>query len=78
MKNSWMTALFLVSESAVEGKPPHHNSTDAQKDSKDFPEHLRPLIKGLAGYLSLCEWEELAGAIYEYRDVLSSDLFDMG
>ncbi len=39
---------------------------------------MPPLIEGLAEDLTLQECEELAAAIYEYRDVFSSGPVDMG
>ncbi len=53
-----------------------HN--DARMDPKDLPEHLQPLMQDLADDLTLREHEELAAAIYEYRDVFSSVPADMG
>ena len=52
--------------------------TDVCMDPKDLCEHLQPLMEGLAEYLTLQEREELAVAIYEYRDVFSSGPVDMG
>ena len=45
---------------------------DACLDPKDLPEHLRPLMEWIAEDISPREWEELAAASYEYRDVFSS------
>ncbi len=50
---------------------------DARMDPKDLPEHLQPLMQDLADDLTLREREELAAAIYEYRDVFSSGPADM-
>ncbi len=46
-------------------------------DPKDLPEHRHPSMEGLAEDLTLLECEELAVAIYEYRDVFSSGPVDM-
>ncbi len=47
-------------------------------DPIDLPEYLQPLMEGVADYLTLQQREELAAAIYEYRDVFSSGPTDMG
>ncbi len=47
-------------------------------DPADLPEYLQPLMEGVADDLTLQQREELAAAIYEYRDVLSSGPTDMG
>ncbi len=52
--------------------------TDACMDPKDLPEHLQPLMQDLADNLTLHEREELAAAIYEYRDVFNSGPADIG
>ncbi len=52
--------------------------TDMCMDPKDLPEHLQPLMQDLVDDLTLREREELAAAIYEYRDVFSSGPADMG
>ncbi len=41
-------------------------------DLKDLPKHLQPLMTRDAEGPIVCKWEELAVAIYEYRDVFSS------
>ena len=41
-------------------------------DPADMPEYLQPLMEGVADDLTLWQWEELAAAIYEFRDVFSS------
>ncbi len=51
--------------------------TDARLDTKNPPEHLQPLNEGLAEDLTLRGCEELAVAIYEYRDVFSRGPADM-
>ena len=51
---------------------------DARMDLADLPEYLQPLTEGVADDLTLWQWEELAAAIYEYRDVFSSGPTDMG
>ncbi len=52
--------------------------TDAHMDPKYPAEHLQPLMEDLAKDLTLREREELAVAIYEYKDVFSSGPADMG
>ncbi len=47
-------------------------------DPADLSEHLQPLMEGVSGDLTLRQREELAAAIYEYRDVFSSGPTDMG
>ena len=47
-------------------------------DPADLPEYLQPLMEGVADDLTLQQREELAAAIYEYRDVFSSGPTDMG
>ncbi len=44
----------------------------------DLPEYLQPLMEGVADDLTLRQREELAAAIYEFRDVFSSGPTDMG
>ncbi len=44
----------------------------------DLPEYLQPLMEGVADDLTLRQREELAAAIYGYRDVFSSGPTDMG
>ncbi len=54
------------------GNLPHHNERqDVRVDLKDLPEHLQPLMEWVAEDLTVHEREELARAIYEYRDVFS-------
>ena len=48
------------------------------KDPKDLKEHLQPLIEWISEDITTRECEELAVAIYEYRDVFSSGPEDMG
>ncbi len=45
---------------------------------ENLPEHLKSLMQDLAEDLSVQEKEELAVAIYEYRDVFSSGPDHMG
>ncbi len=52
--------------------------TDTHMDTKDLPEHLQPLMEGLAEDITLREHQELAAVIYEYRDVFSSGPADTG
>ncbi len=47
-------------------------------DPVDLPEYLQPLMEGVAEDLTLRQREELAAAIYEFRDVFSSGPTDMG
>ena len=47
-------------------------------DPPDLPEYLQPLMEGVANDLTLRQQEELATAIYEFRDVFSSGPTDMG
>ena len=51
---------------------------DPRLDPTDLPEYLKPLMEGTADDLTLQQREELAAAIYEYRDVFSSGPTDMG
>ncbi len=51
--------------------------TDARMDPKDLPEQLQPLMAHCEE-LTLRECEELAVAIYKYRDVFSIGPADMG
>ena len=47
-------------------------------DLADLPEYLQPLVEGVADDLTLQQREELAADIYEFRDLFSSGLTDMG
>ncbi len=47
-------------------------------DTTYLPEYMQPLMEGVADDLSLRQREELAAAIYEFRDVFSSGNTDMG
>ncbi len=47
-------------------------------DAADLAEYLQPLIEGVADDLTLRQWEELAAAIYEYKDIFSSGPANMG
>ncbi len=51
---------------------------DTRMDPKDLPQHLQPLMEWISEDITTREREELAAAIYEYRDVFSSGLEDMG
>ncbi len=51
---------------------------DARLNPKDLLQYLKPLMEGLAEYLTPQEWKEPTVAIYEYRDVFSSGTTDMG
>ncbi len=43
---------------------------DARLDPKDLPEHLQPLMEWIAKDITPREREELAAAIYEYKDLV--------
>ncbi len=47
-------------------------------DPADLPEYLQPLMGGVADDMNLRQREELAAAIYKFRDVFSSSPTDMG
>ena len=47
-------------------------------DPKDLPEHPQPLMEWISEDITAEEREEVAAAIYEYRDVSSSGPEDMG
>ncbi len=51
---------------------------NACMDPKDLPEHLQPLMEWISEDITTPEGEELAVEIYEYRDIFSSGLEDMG
>ncbi len=51
---------------------------DVRMDPVDLPEYLQPLMEGVADDLTLRQREELAAAIYEFRDLFSSGPTDMG
>ncbi len=51
---------------------------DVHMDPVDLPEYMQPLMEGVADDLTLWQWEELAAAIYEFRDVFSSGPIDRG
>ncbi len=51
---------------------------DPRMDPADLPEYLQPLMEGVADDLILQQREEMAAAIYEYRDVFSSGPTDIG
>ncbi len=51
---------------------------DICMDPADLPEYLRPLMKWEADELTLCKREELAAAIYDFRDVFSSGRTNTG
>ncbi len=52
-------------------------SDDTRMDLKDLSEHLQSLMEWISEYSTARESEELAMAIYEYRDVFSSGPEDM-
>ena len=58
--------------------PRGNERLDARLNPKDLPEHLQPLMEWIAEDITPREREELAVAIYEYRDVFSSGPADMG
>ncbi len=43
----------------------------------DLTEYLQPLMEGVADDLTLCQTEELAAVMYEYRDVFSNGPTDI-
>ncbi len=49
-----------------------NNPLDVRIDPKELLEYLQPLIGGLAENLSVRERENLAAAIYGYKDMLIS------
>ncbi len=51
---------------------------DIRIDPADLPEYLQPLMELVSDDLTLHQREELAAAIYEYRDVFSSCPTDVG
>ncbi len=68
-----------ITGKSVSAKTPRANALDeARMDPKDLREHLQPLMEWISEYITTREREELAAAIYEYRDVFSSGLEDMG
>ncbi len=56
----------------------HKARDDVHIDPMDVPEQLQPLMEWISEYITTREREELAEAIYEYRDVFSSGPEDMG
>ncbi len=64
---------------SMRSKLPRRNERlDVRLDPKDLLEHLQPLMEWIAEDITPREREELAAAIYEYRDVFSSGPADMG
>ena len=57
--------------------PRRNERQDVRMNPKDLPEHLQPLMEWVAEDLTVREREELAGAIYEYKNVFSSGPNDM-
>ncbi len=55
----------------------HNARDDARMDPKDLPDHLQPLMEWISEDITTRKREELAAAIYEYRDVFSSGPEDM-
>ncbi len=51
---------------------------DARIDPANLLEYLQPLMEGVANDLTIRQREELAAAIYEFRDIFSSGPTDMG
>ena len=84
----WMDSddeeLMYVYAASVAGRnvsaktPRVQTCNDAFMDPKDLPENLQPLIEGIAEHIFTREREELAAAIYEYRDVFCSGFEEMG
>lgn len=58
-------------------KTPHAGTMHAW-NPEDLVEYLQPLMEGLVDDLSTRKRKELTVAIFEYRDMFSSDLEDMG
>ena len=73
-----VSAIGIRSKSAS-AKTPHDNAhDDACMDPKDLQEHLEPIVEWISEDITTREREEPTAAIYEYRDVFSSGLEDMG
>ncbi len=51
---------------------------DIHMDPAHLPDYFQPLMEGVADDLTLRQREELAAAIYEFRDMFSSGPTDMG
>ncbi len=58
--------------------PRRNELLDARLDPKDLPEQLQHLMEWITEHITPREREELAAAIYQYRDVFSSGPADMG
>ena len=71
-------ATGSTSKSASAKTPCANACDDARMDPKDLPEHMQPLMEWISEDITARECEELAAAIYEYRDVFSSGTEDMG
>ena len=71
-------ATGIMSKSAS-AKTTNTNARDDERmDPKDLPEHLQPLVEWISEDITTQEREELAAAIYEYRNVFSSGPEDVG
>ncbi len=71
-------AAGITSRNASAQTPRVNAQDDACVDTKDVPEHLQALMEWIAEDISTRKCEDLAAAIYEYRDVLSSGQEDVG
>ncbi len=71
-------ATGITSKSASAKTPRANAHDDARMDPKDLSDHLQPLMEWISEDITTREHEELAAAIYEYRDVFSSGPEDMG
>ncbi len=68
-----------ITSRSVSAKTPRANARDdACMDLKDLPEYLQPLMEWISEEITTRECEELAAAIYEYRNVFSNGPEDMG
>ncbi len=69
-----LDARMAANTSVGTGKkiPCRNRCMDAGLDPKELQEYLQPLMEWIAEDITTREWEELAVAISEYRDVFSS------
>ncbi len=65
-------ATGIASKSASVKTPRANACDDVRMDPKDLPEHLQPFMEWISEHITTRVHEELAAAIYEYRDVFSS------
>ncbi len=74
----WDGHIKYCPEAALRGRATFRpTQVDTRMDPADFLEYLQPLMEGVADDLTLRQWEELAAAIYEHRDIFSSGPTDM-